>query len=370
MTVITNYAELSSAMRAALIERETTRYGTAQALVRRNLVHNGLTSRNGAWPLALTGAGQRARAALLEPEKAVPAKVQPWLDKAVKLGLETKEDEPGVVVRCWTISSPNPIDESQVWVYWVPGPRGGRVSFTVWYGVSMQRRKATRRLASAAITEMGESLRRHEAREFARETKEQKAELAAALVAEELGLTAEQFEERTDVRRLGWFMVGQFILRMHADPPVSHQVLITELGADGRLARVAVATNGGFTGMQWYGDPITDRADVRYARPITGTLEDLERAAGLRDEDRRPFPGLAAALEGVQRTLADQRLSGWAAGLVEPKRIVVNLPNGTDPTRHLVLLRRYVPYRATVTLLDRSHPTRWPVVVIKPLEES
>lgn len=95
-----------------------------------------------------------------------------------------------------------------------------------------------------------------------------------------------------------------------------------------------------------------------------------DMTTSLHPEGRQPFPRLPAALEGVQRTLADQGLNGWAAGMVEPKRIVVNLPNGTDPTRHLELLARHVPYRASVTLLNSTAPTRWPVIVISPLEDS
>lgn len=402
MAIVTNYSDLSPAMRAALIDETTTRHGTAEALVKRNLVSI-LPSRNSQWPLELTEAGRRAQEALREPEKAAPAKVSLYLEKADKLGLEVTETQRAGAMRSWTISSPNPIDNSQLWVFWTPSARGGRLALTTYWGPHSKPRRDTRRGAFITLDMMGESLQRHLERQAVKDEEEAQriagtltvAEIEAARtdlfedgryparvavytraleikrattaprdeeeeLAEAAGLTVAQLRERTDPTRPGWFEVGQGVQDNRTDKPVYHQIIGVHQSGD-RVEWVAVSTNGGF-----------GRKPIVYGDhpEAVGTLADLE-TAGFRPHERRAWPRLRSAQEGIRLALIDQQLTGWARGMVDPERVVVNIPDGTDPTRHLVLLRRYCPYRAKVTLLAHPEPHRnsYPMIVVTPLEE-
>jgi hypothetical protein len=401
MTIVRNYSDLSPVMRDTLLIGEADTPRTALQVTGDALQCRGLVDGIGNNWYRLTDAGKRARAAL-EKAATIPLKIQPWLDKAESLGLEVHESERSGSLRSWTIGTPNPIDNTQVWIYFTDSPRGGRVGFTVYHGSSVRpTRKATRRFASIAMNDMGESLQRHLAREAAKDAAEEAelaaldpsnpappgwdldtarsalgqvfAELDGAVIpnddetqrAEAAGLTVSQLRERVDPARPGWFMVGQIIFDNIAK--TYHQVTAVELGSDGKVARVAVTLNGGHGGKwYWFGDHPDATADLGM----------LEFSVGLDDDRRRPWPkGLRAAHEAVRLVLIDQVLSGWVAGQVyeTPEQgyyLVVNVPDGTDPTRHLELLRRYVPYRNTIVELSSSAQyDRYPTIVIRARED-
>lgn len=361
MTVVSNYASLSPPMRTALREGYAN-LATLHALESQGMAMQavGVSQRGSQWPLTLTAAGERAAAALIKSEE-IPLKIQPWLDKATALGLEVSESERSGSLRSWTVDTPNPIDNTQVWIYWTDSARGGRVGFTVYHGSSVRpTRKATRRFAAIAMTDMGESLQRHLDRE-ARKAAELAIEPADA-VPSTVVPTVERHQ--ADPTRPGWLVVGQHI-HDHVTGD-SYQVTAVELGRDGKVARVAVTVNGGYGGAwRWYGD---------HPDAFAG-LQILEGDhIGLAGHDRRPWPRLRAAHEAIRRLLMDQVLSGWAAGIVYEKPadggyVVVNIPDGTDPTRHLELLRRYVPYRATVELRSSTTYDRYSTIVIEPRKD-
>ncbi|HJW36570.1 MAG TPA: hypothetical protein VJ769_08020, partial [Actinomycetes bacterium] len=157
MTIVSNYSDLSPAMRAGLGHWNTAKAGTRKALIARGLVqdHRGV----------LTEAGQRAQAHLLAD---VPAKVAPYLDRARQAGLEIRRPDDSGTLKSWTISTPNPIDRTQIWLYWSPGARGGRLAVTVYYGPHTKTKCPPLRHINYTIQAMAESLDRHNQREAAK----------------------------------------------------------------------------------------------------------------------------------------------------------------------------------------------------------
>lgn len=180
MTIVTNYASLSPAMRDALTA-ELQPWGesdenkpavlvlksqaTLDALAKRGLVEQ----RGERWQRYAepTEAGHRARAALaVPPEQQEPAKVAVILDRARELDLVVWMDPNRLeTMRHWAISSPNPHDRSKVWLYWHRGRNGGTLHITVYYGPNHQQRNATRTRAFIRLNNMAESLQRHLERE-------------------------------------------------------------------------------------------------------------------------------------------------------------------------------------------------------------
>jgi hypothetical protein len=455
MTIVRNYSDLSPAMRSALLEEATTKRQVADALVRRNMV-TVLPSRRGLWPLELTEAGRRAADHIRAD---VPTKVAPIIDRAREAGLDVARSEESGTLKSWTISSPNPVDNTQIWLYWAPAARGGRLGATLYFGSAGTKRNTALRMIYITIGSMADSLRRHHDREAARQrvehqhTQERMAEAQAALAqvfteldgaeipsdeetraAEACGLTVTQLRakraeiademvdmlrtgeaknllheelnlstvhaadetgqplcrphgvlanemtlvdypvdcraclaQRTlecgcpaqlvadeghqegcsdttpvlgDPARPGWFLVGQHIYDHQAD--VHAQVAEVCFGATGQVAAVSVTINGGHGGKwHWYGE---------HPESI-GSLDRLEgRHIGLVEAHRRDWPSLPTARTRVSLVLFDQKLSGWVSTSIMDDAIYVNLPSGTDPVRHLILLERYIPYRCTVKL--------------------
>lgn len=350
-----------------------------------------------------------------------PAKVQRIIDHAQRQGLTVKREKDAGDLQAWTIGTPNPIDNTQVWLYYTPGPRGGRLAITIYYGSHTKpKRNAPRRWAFYTIENMADSLKRHqerEARGIAEEAQQiadretvsdadlqaaidtaetagatnrvavyrQARKIRAARVAmaqlgreldgmeipndeetqraERFGLTVHQLRAASDPAQPGWFAVGQGIADRASG--THHRVSIIEHDSVGKVARVAVSTNGGYGGkLHWYGD---------HPEAVAG-LDALEGPhVGMDDTARRPWPrGLASAHATIANVLRDQCLSGWAVGVVEPDRIIVNVMHGTDPTRHLILLERYVPYlNVDVRLTPRSEVSRshYPAITITPKGE-
>ncbi len=181
--------------------------------------------------------------------------------------------------------------------------------------------------------------------------------------AERLGITVQQLRAETDPTRPGWFEVGQGITDRANG--THHRVALIEHDNAGKVARVAVSTNGGYgRKLHWYGE---------HPEAVAG-LDALEGPhVGMDDTERRPWPrGLASAQSAIGNVLTDQCLSGWAVGRLDPDRIVVNVPNGTDPTRHFILLERYIPYRdVSIRLRNPGKGNRllYPTIVIEPRGE-
>ena len=379
MTIVANHSSLSPAMRAALtsVSPADARKPTVDALVARGyLAMTGEHIRH----LALTPAGKKARAALINGETPPPLKVAQFLDYAQKLGLSVAADDDlgGPQLRRWTITNPAPMDPTELWLYFTPGSNGGRLTIVHYrgtrpHGSAIRQRsvRVTRQMARIILTTMGESLERHRQRQ----ARAARAEGADVVLAQDLGLTVEQLRERTDITKPGWFQQGQVI---RSKDGAWHQVALIEYvsradrfgaGVVGVVA-VAVSTHGGHgRKLHWYGDHPDS----------VGDLSILDVDAGRPGHDRRPWPrDLRAARQGVANTIIDQVLTGWAASRAAgmyrdvrlPDHVVVNLPCGADPTRHLVLLRRYVPYQADVVLSpchrDRGAGIGYPMIWIVP----
>lgn len=183
MTIVRNYSDLSPAMRNALLEEATTKRQVADALVRRDMV-TVLPSSRGLWPLELTKAGRRAADHIRAD---VPAKVAPIIDRAREAGLDVARSEESGTLKSWTISSPNPVDNTQIWLYWAPAARGGRLGATLYFGSAGTKRNTALRMIYITIGSMADSLQRHHDREAARQrvehqhTQERMAEAQAAL---------------------------------------------------------------------------------------------------------------------------------------------------------------------------------------------
>lgn len=105
----------------------------------------------------------------------IPAKLMPFVERAKRYGL-TVEYAGNVsqsdILHRWDISSPNPVDETQILLHWRPGQRGGRVHISHYRGYLGKGRKSlvtvTRQVASIVLDMMGESLQHHRDREAAK----------------------------------------------------------------------------------------------------------------------------------------------------------------------------------------------------------
>lgn len=92
-----------------------------------------------------------------------PAKVQRFVRTAHDRGLNVSLDG-----STYTVSSPNPIDEFQLWLHFAPGANGGRLTATL-YTPSNKRptKKLTQQNALYWIHDMADALDRHNARQAA-----------------------------------------------------------------------------------------------------------------------------------------------------------------------------------------------------------
>lgn len=335
-----------------------------------------------------------------------PDKIAGLLKIARDSGLTVEVDPPRGDGFSWTITSPNPVDDTQVWIAWNPGPNGGRVTRTVYYGPGSIMRKATRNWVRIVLVEMGDSLQRHQQSEAAKaaiETPElepcgcptqivrdeghqegcqkaatvtpEQARAALAQVGRELNANAAGIRDALaaadgqlatfpqppaiDPTRPGWFMVGQVIMDRRSS--TSHTVLDVE-HRNGRTSSVLVSRDGG------YGEP------VRYgdAPDAIAPLSALEGPhIGRPENTMRAWPkSVYSAIEAVRHTLTDQCLRGYVLASPSGPGVVVNLPRDTEPERHMVLLRRYLPYPAHVNLHRVSPPSegRYYTLLITPKE--
>jgi hypothetical protein len=98
-----------------------------------------------------------------------PAKVQPYLTKALKRGLTVWQNTtitPGHLG--YTIASSNPIDDWQLWLYFTAGARTGSLTINRYDPWSTAKKtkttKLTHQMAAITIDGMGDALDRHNAR--------------------------------------------------------------------------------------------------------------------------------------------------------------------------------------------------------------
>lgn len=114
-----------------------------------------------------------------------PAKVQPWLNRALERNLTVWQNTTLRDTQGWTIESPNPVDDWQLWLFFEPSTRGGRLTITR-YTPSITRKanstKLTRVQASVTIDNMGDGLDRYHEREAAKARRN--AHAAAPTIAE------------------------------------------------------------------------------------------------------------------------------------------------------------------------------------------
>lgn len=83
----------------------------------------------------------------------VPEKVTRFLRIAERRNLPVAEvpDPTGLTdIRAWRITASRAIAD-EVWVYWTPGQRGGRLTFRVFSTLTLKARKVTRFTALAAL---------------------------------------------------------------------------------------------------------------------------------------------------------------------------------------------------------------------------
>lgn len=281
--------------------------------------------------------------AAIEAPSNTPDKVTTLIADATAVGLTVTREETRGEMHSWTISSPNPIDNTQVWLFWTPGQRDGRLALTVYYGPHTgQRRTVTRRSVRYTLTDMAESLQRHLDREAAKAAAAPKVTIA-----------------QPDPARPGWFMVGQVIMDRWAG--TSHTVLDVE-HRNGRTSSVLVSRDGGYGKPVWYGD----------APDAIAPLSALEGPhIGRPENTMRAWPkSIYSAIEATKLTLHDQCLSGYVLAAPNQRGVVVNLPRDTDPERHLILLQRYMPYPCHVGIHQVSPPSegRYCTLLITPKE--
>lgn len=383
MTTISNYSHLSATMREDLTgelqpwgdgaDRPMVltfrRQATLEACQSRGLVKQvGQHWQRIAEP---TEAGQRARAFLLKAAD-VPAKVIPWLERAESNGLVAEEAKGSGTIRSWTVRAPEQsADRTQLWLYWGPGKRGGRLSINVYHSHGDHHRNVTMQRARIALEMLADSernrLHRLKVAEQAMEQVGREVERLDVPNDRDLELcsaarlsTVAHLRHRTDPGLPGWFMVGQ-VIRI-GKLMTWLEVVETHLGTDGRVDWVAVTLNGGWTG----------RPVIYGEHPqAVGKLAMLEDGPGLEADQLRNWPkNLRAARDAVQLVMQDQCLGGWVSHLADPPaappRVLVNAQDNTDPTRHVVLLQRYVPYRCAVRLVSVGMRERFPIIEIRP----
>lgn len=129
----------------------------------------------------------------------VPAKVRPFLAKAIQRGLTVKHVAAREGQSNYTIDSVNPIDDWSIWLYHTAGRNGGvldlvRYTPIVTGGRRKPAKKITRVEASIAIDDMGDALDRHHAREAAGRTAQFNAQRDAH--ADDLNAAVTQFPTR------------------------------------------------------------------------------------------------------------------------------------------------------------------------------
>jgi len=121
-----------------------------------------------------------------------PEKVKNFLYKALNRGLTVWQSTNTTITvgTGWTIASPdNPIDDWQLWLYFIPGSRGGSLRITRYLPRSTKRSpttKITYRMAGIVIDDMGDALDRHRDREAKKAT----AQAATVVQAVESANTA------------------------------------------------------------------------------------------------------------------------------------------------------------------------------------
>lgn len=97
-----------------------------------------------------------------------PEKPKRFLEKALRRGLTVRLHGTTTDATGWTIESTNPIDDWQLWLYFQPGARGGKLTISRYTPTTTTRsntKKLTQREASITIDDMGDALDRHNARE-------------------------------------------------------------------------------------------------------------------------------------------------------------------------------------------------------------
>lgn len=424
MTVITNYSDLSPAMRAALINGHAGE-ATRHALEARGLVK--ISTVTGPAAFALTEAGQRAVAVLTNPDTPPPpAKVAPLLDRATAGGLTVKWDDFGLQLETagiWTITSPNPVDNTEVWIHWTKGPNGGRLNMRRYYPNLPERQrvvKLTRQGVIIALDMMIRSLARHLERQQA-EVDRLVAECTLGTINEALEAAeksgAEHYIELYSMAKAKFMAnaraaLGQVFAELDGavvDSPASIPPdALLECGCPARVAADCGHQEGCATLEQpdptrrgWFmidqiiivgGDYLQVCAVesglqsggkvARVAVTINGgaggkwwwygdhpdaigLLSRLEGGdVGLPESMKRAWPRTGhAAKVAVENLLQEQCLSGWVAASSHTE-VHIHLQAGTDPYRHSVLIPRYLPYRdATVTV--RPGAMIGPTIVIK-----
>lgn len=143
-----------------------------------------------------------------------PEKPRHFLEKALKRGLTVRVHGNTSVTGAlsWTIESGNPIDDWQLWLYFQPSARGGRLTINR-YTPGTQKstsKQLTHQVAGITIDDMGDALDRHHAREAA---KREEAAFQARRDAHATDLDTAANPEAATV--LGTLKVnGRFALRM------------------------------------------------------------------------------------------------------------------------------------------------------------
>jgi hypothetical protein len=101
-----------------------------------------------------------------------PEKARRFLTKALDRGLTVRLHTNTSVVGAlgWTIESPNPIDDWELWLYFTPGSRGGSLKIHRYIPATSGKAaptKLTFAMTGIAIDDMGDALDRHHARQAA-----------------------------------------------------------------------------------------------------------------------------------------------------------------------------------------------------------
>lgn len=210
-----------------------------------------------------------------EPKRTVdiPAKLVPFIERAERYGL-TIEYAGNVsqfdILHRWDISSPNPVDETQILLHWHPGQRGGRVHISHYRGHLGKGRKsivtATRQLARIVLDMMGESLQHHHDREAANAANQpapmrQQPQQQQQQAADEQPAAGAEIRAGVRLEDLRAGMDVQVELKPHTrtwvrihtideDPDRRHShVVVLEGKQAGQHIR-----HFGFHPMQWYGN--------------------------------------------------------------------------------------------------------------------
>jgi len=82
----------------------------------------------------------------------LPAKLTRLFEFAnkLKLKVEAAPDARGLSdIHAWTIRHPDQDHRSRIFVYWTPGPRGGRLAYYAYSPIDHKSRKCTRSVANS-----------------------------------------------------------------------------------------------------------------------------------------------------------------------------------------------------------------------------